>query len=203
MPSPDLKQYSDLTLVDFQRHPVWIGVHNFDSADEPWFKLSDDQTYRPWTGPLPFSESRGSVLLSATVELADRSRYPGFFTAVRENWDVPLPPRKMRDGGYSQPLQWSARRGGSPLSILALHRPVIFIEGHGFDFHLKRAPRRKPYVQDFYAAIGKGPNAVFPVRFYADSNLAIGIIEGHIDGFYSFPLDKPFEIDTGESLLKE
>ena len=49
----------------------------------------------------------------------------------------------------------------------------------------------------------RGPNAVFPVRFYADSNLAIGIVEGHIDGFYSFPLDKPFEIDTGESLLKE
>jgi hypothetical protein len=197
-----MKQEFDLTPEDFVRHPVWIGVHNFDS-DEPWYELSDEQTFRPWTGPLPFAEKRGFVLVSATFDLADGGQYPGYFTAVRENWDEPLPPRKMKDGNYTEPKQWSARRGGSPLSILSLHCPVIFLGGRSFDFHLKRPPRRKRYIKDFYAAIGKAPEAVFPVRFHADPGLAAGIVEGRMDGFYSFPLDKPFEIDTGETLLLE
>src|SRR5947199_10384472 len=42
------------------------------------------------------------VLVVATFELADGTRYPGFFRAVHEDWDVPLPPRKMRDGTRSE-----------------------------------------------------------------------------------------------------
>jgi len=137
----------------------------------------------------------------ATFELADGSKYPGYIRAVPDNWDTPLPPRKMRDGNYTKPLQWSARRGGSPLSILSLHCPVMFVDGRGLDFHLKREPRRKAHVRNFYETVGKPPNAVFPVRFHADPVLASRIVEGRMDGFYTFPLDKPFEIDTGAALL--
>jgi hypothetical protein len=85
---------------------------------------------------------------------------------------------------------------------LALHSPTIFIEGRAFDFHLRRdLERRKTHVQEFYAAIGKQPDAVFPVSFHADPSCFNGITSGKMDGFYSFPLDKTPEIDTGANLL--
>jgi hypothetical protein len=70
MAPPELKQEYALSLADFSRQPVWVGVHNFDS-DEPWYEQSDEETFRPWTGPLPFAETRGFVLAAATFELAD------------------------------------------------------------------------------------------------------------------------------------
>jgi len=201
MQAPEMKQEYDLKFDDFVRHSVWIGVHNFDSG-EPWYELSDEQTFRPWTGALPFDEPRGFVLVTATFELADGSRYPGYFRAVREDWDVPLPPRRMSDGNYTKPLQWSARRSGSPLSILSLHCPIIFAVGRSLDFHLRlKEPRRKTHIKDFYATLGKQPSEVFPVRFHADPRLANRIVDGRMEGFYAFPLDKPFEINTGEAEL--
>ncbi len=199
--TPELKQQYDLTLSDFDRYPLWIGVHNFDSG-QPWWENADEQTYRPWTGPLPFQEERGMVLAKAVFEFADGATFQGYFRPVREDWDEPPPPRKMRDGNFSKPLQWSARRGGTPLSVLSLHMPVIFVDGAALDFHLKRRPEmRKEHVRRFYAATQKTPSAVFPVRFHTEPDLFTGIVAGQIDGFYTFPLDKPFEIDTGEALL--
>jgi hypothetical protein len=198
---PEMKRDSDLTHDDFVRHPVWIGVHNFDSG-EPWYELSDEQTFRPWTGALPFDERRGLVLVAATFELADGSCYPGYFRAVREDWDVPLPPRRMRDGNYTKSKQWSARRGGSPLSILSLHLPILFVGGRPLDFHIRlRESRRTTHIKDFYTTLGKTPQEVFPVRFHADPNLTSRIVEGRMEGFYAFPLDKPFEINMGEAEL--
>jgi hypothetical protein len=198
---PELKQSGDLTGADFERHPVWISARSYD-ADESWSEASNERTYRPWTGSLPLEE-QGSCLLAATFRLADGSTYPGYFSPQFEDWDAPLPPRKMKDGSFAKPLQWSARRGGSPLSILALHRPVIFVEGRAFGFHLLRHPeRRKKNIQSFYAAIGKRPEEVFPVRFRSDPDYFKGITSGVMDGFYSFPLDKQPEIDTGEGLCK-
>ena len=108
----------------------------------------------------------------------------------------------MKDGTFAKPLQWSARRGGTPLSILAIHSPVVFIEGKSYDFHLRRdLERRKESVLDFYTAIGKRPDQVFPVEFSADSTLFKGVMSGRLDGFYAFPLDKPFEIDDGARYL--
>jgi hypothetical protein len=108
----------------------------------------------------------------------------------------------MRDGSFSKPLQWSSRRGGSPLSVLTLHRPGVFHRDQTFDFHLRRnADQRVQAVHDFYAAFNKRPSEVFPVKFHADPSLFAGIVSGRLDGFYRFPLGKPFEIDTGELLL--
>lgn len=200
--APDMKQEYDLTEQDFLRYPVWIGVHNHDYG-QPWYDKADEQTVRPWTEPLPFAEKRGIALVKGTFELADGSTYPGFFSAVGHNWDEPIPGRRMKNGTYTKPLQWSARRTGGPLTILALQRPVIFVGGQLFDFHLRRPPRRKPYIKKFYTAIGKPPEAVFPARFFADAGLSTRIVEGRMDGFFTFPLDQPHEIDTGKMLLLE
>lgn len=202
MEMPVLKQIEDLSHSDFVLHPVWVGVHNND-IDEPWYDQSNEQTYRPWTGPLPFP-GVPIFFVAATFCLADGSVYPGYFNPASKDWDAPLPPRRMRDGSYAKPQQWSARRGGSVLSVLALHRPAIFIGERTFGFHLLRdLERRKANVQSFYKSIGKPPNAVFPVRFHAEPAYFDGIVAGRMDGFYSFPLDKQPEIDNGERFLNE
>src|SRR5580704_15485720 len=85
---PEMKKDSDLSPEDFVRHPVWVGVHGFDS-DEPWYENSDEETFRPWLGPLPFNETRGVALIVATMELADGSLSSGFCRAVRDDWDSP------------------------------------------------------------------------------------------------------------------
>lgn len=48
MSKPELKQIGALSLSDFLRHPVWVGVHTRDT-DEPWYDETDEETYRPWT----------------------------------------------------------------------------------------------------------------------------------------------------------
>jgi hypothetical protein len=200
-----MKQAEDLTLADFERYPLWVGVRDHD-VDEPWFETANERTYRPWTGMTPLTRKSpfSPTLVAAKFELADGSVCPGCFHPVGEDWDVPLPPRRMRDGNYTKPLQWSARRGQTALSVLALHCPAIFVEGRTFGFHLLRQPeRRRECVQSFYKTLGKRPSEVFPVHFKASSGLTDGICAGRLDGFFSFPLDKPFEIDTGESFLND
>ena len=86
--------------------------------------------------------------------------------------------------------------------MLSLHRPRIFIDGQAFSFQLLLRPEmRKEHIQSFYAALKKSPSAVFPVRFEAAPGLFTGVTSGRMEGFYTFPLNRPFEIDTGESLL--
>jgi len=58
MSKPRMRQEYDLTPADFNRCPVWVSVHNHDS-DEPWYDQADENTFRPWTGALPFAEPRG------------------------------------------------------------------------------------------------------------------------------------------------
>ena len=196
----DFKQIHELTAADFEQYPAWIGVHNYDYG-QPWYEGTDDQTYRPWLGPERFTGSRGMLLLAARIELTDGSVYPGFFTRVAENWDEPLPPRRMRDGNYTPAKQWSKRYGDTPLSILALQHPQIFIDGKMIGFALGKPEKRRERVRAFYAAIRKTPSEVFPVRFSADPALADGIVEGRMDGFFSFQLRGSFEITTGEHFL--
>lgn len=202
---PLLKDQALLTASDFDRYPVWVRAQDYD-RDEPWYPDTTEQTYRPWNGPLPLQPTSQFpfVLLAASFRFPSGETYPGYFQPAAEEWDTPLSPRKMRDGTFAKPLQWSVRRGGTPLSILALHRPVIFVHDQAYDFHLRRdLGLRKKSVLEFYNAIGKRPEEVFPIKFSADPSLFKGIASGRLDGFYAFPLDKPFEIDTGERYFSE
>lgn len=197
------KDQSSLTRSDFSRYAVWVRVQDYD-RNESWYHEATEQTYRPWDGPLPLEPKSqfAFVLLAASIRLSSGVAYPGYFQPVTEEWDAPLPPRKMKDGTFTEPQQWSARHGGSPLSILALHCPVVFIEDKPYDFHLRRDPElRRRCVRDFYSAMDKRPEEVFPVEFSADPALVQGIVSGRIDGFYTFPLNRPFEIDRGERYL--
>jgi hypothetical protein len=152
----------------------------------------------PFEPKTPFSP----VLAAARFQLSNGKSYRGYFNPVRDDWDDPLRPRKMRDGSLGISLRWSKRRGGTPHSILALHSPVMFIDDTSYDFHLKGdLQARAQHIIGFYRAIGHSPEEVFPIRFAADQGLFKGIDSGTIIGFYSFPLDKPYEIDLGRKYL--
>jgi hypothetical protein len=210
---PELKQECDLTQADFEREPVWVGVHNHDPKDDPvnapWYKDADEQTYRPWKGALPFNETRGWARVAATIVLADGTAYPGSVRTVGDDWDQVIPGRRLRDGSFTKPLQWSARRGGSPLSVLLLQNPVLFVGTEVLDFRMgkdfvgdpARSFRRQERILRFYRVLAKLPHQVFPVRFSANAGLATGVVDGRLDGFVSSELDKPLEMSTGASYL--
>lgn len=201
--NPQLKDRSTLTQSDFSCHPVWVRAQDFDK-NESWYGETTEQTYRPWDGPLPLEPATQFpfVLLTASFRLSNGESYPGYFQPATKEWDAPVPPRRLKDGTFTEAKQWSTRHGGTPLSILALHCPVIFIKDKAYDFQLRRDPElRRRGVLDFYAAICTRPDEVFPVEFSADPALFKGIVSGRIDGFYTFPLNRPFEIDRGEGYL--
>jgi hypothetical protein len=203
--TPILKEQWSLKPTDFEHHPVWVRAIDYD-REEPWFQEITEQIYRPWDGPLPIDPKSQFpfVLLASSFRFLDGNSYSGYIQPVTEEWDAPVPPRKMKDGSFTETKHWSARHGDTPLSILALHSPVIFIEGKAHDFHLRRDPeRRRRDVLDFYAAVGKRPEEVFPVEFSAEPTLFKGIVSGRIDGFYAFPLNRPFEIDRGDLYLTD
>jgi hypothetical protein len=79
MNKQELKQFGELEVEDFQRHPVWISCHTADYG-RPWYEDTDEETFRPYTGQLPVDASEGSLLIRAVIELRDGSRYPGFVT---------------------------------------------------------------------------------------------------------------------------
>jgi hypothetical protein len=81
---PELKQFSDLTLGDFERHPVWVNCHVVD-YDEPWYDDTDEETVRPWAGPVPVPPG-SSLLVRADFVAADGSRFTGFLTPSDSTW---------------------------------------------------------------------------------------------------------------------
>lgn len=153
MKTPELKQFRDLLQTDFDRHPVWIGCHTAD-YDEPWYEETDEETFRPWNGPLPAGPSEGMLLVRSMIHLADGTAFPGFVTPAFDEGD------------------------------LGIQQPQVFVGGRRFGFWgvmvgIPVADRRA-----FYAALGKLPEAVFPLRFAAAPGLAIGFADGDVAGFY-------------------
>ena len=84
---PELKQFGDLSLDDFKRHPVWIGCHGADS-DKAWYDHTDEETFRPRTGNLPADPSEGMLLVRATAVLADGCELAGFITPAFDEGDL-------------------------------------------------------------------------------------------------------------------
>jgi hypothetical protein len=144
MSGPELKQYADLTVEDFDRHPVWIGCHIAD-YDEPWYEETDEETFRAWIGALPVDPSEPMLLVRATIELHDGSRYPGFVTPSLDDSDI-----------------------GS-------QQPQIFVAGQRFGFWGGMFGADATERQVFYSAIGKRAGDVFPVRFFFDPSLSKGV----------------------------
>ena len=121
---------------------------------EPWFNETDEETFRPWMGALPVGPSDGMLLVRASFELHDGSRHDGFLT----------PASKQGDLGTLQ--------------------PHLFVGDKVFRFWGGMAGVGTDRRTAFYDALGKGPEAIFPIRFSTDPDLATGVVAGRVDGFY-------------------
>jgi len=149
MATPELKQFGE--AEDFERHPVWIGCHTADYG-KPWYEDTDEETFRPYTGNLPADPAEGMLLVRAVVELHDGSRYPGFVTPAAEGWDKGPDGRAILKHNH----------------ILDTQQPQIFVRERLFGFWGGRVGIASQTQQELYAAVGKGPDAIFPLRFNAD-----------------------------------
>jgi len=105
-------------------------------------------------GALLVNQTHGMFLVRAKFELQDDSGHDGFLT----------PAFKEGDPGM-------------------LH-PCLFVGGKSFGFWGGMFGVRADQRMAFYRALGKGPEAIFPIRFSTDPDLATGVVAGQVDGFY-------------------
>ena len=129
---PELKQFGDLAEDDFVRHPVWINCH-VEDYDKPWYDQTDEETFRPWTGPLPVAPSQGMFLVRASAQFHDGSQHTGFLTLAFEEGD------------------------------LGMRQPHVFVEGKLYDFWGGGPGIPIGWRQKFYEASGKEPQEIFPL----------------------------------------
>ena len=168
--SPTLVQFGRLRRIHFDKAPVWVGCHTLD-YDEPWYDETNEETFRPWNGPLPFDPSLGMAAVKADFQLADGTSLAGFVTPQPRStsrrfliWTKPTSP----DLGIIQPHMFG--RGGRQL-----------------DFWFGMIKPDESSKARFYAALGRTPAQVFPIHFAADPTLALGITSGTISGFCYIP----------------
>ena len=153
---PLLKQFADLTPSDFSNHPVWAHCHVLD-YDEPWYGETDEETFRPWLGPLPVEPEHTIYLIRATVILKDGSKHDGFLTPAAVDGDF------------------------------ATMQPHVFVGVRSYGFWAGVLPLSPQGRQHFYSALGKIPDQVFPASFSGDAGLASGFTVGEVQGFPSRP----------------
>lgn len=169
---PELVQVATLSPDHFRRHPVWIGCHTVD-YDAEWYDETDEETFRPWVGTLPADPAEGTLLVRATLALADGTEMPGFLT--------PGFPEESLD----------------PLMALGTIQPRLFLpSGLPLGFWEGMCPR--PELRDsLYSELGRSVSQVFPIHFMASAQLATGVVSGRIDGFCSIPgLPGPVTVAT-------
>jgi hypothetical protein len=172
--TPELKQFRDLRCSDFQRHPVWVGVHNLD-VGKPWYDASDESTFRPNTEQLPLAAEGGNVHVRAHFIIRDGSRYPGLIRAASPKWDIPL-----RKG---MPTERSLSRD-SPRSIVGVQQPHICgIRRHSIFGEGLRGSRRRHASALFRRGEARGSD--IPITFAAEPGLATGLTDGEVEGFYT------------------
>jgi hypothetical protein len=188
---PQLRSLNSLGLSDFEDHPVWIRVRSFD-FNASWFDDVDEETFRPWDGVLPFAEPRGMLLIAAKLTFKDGSVYPGFLSPAKEDWDAPLPPKRVGDR-LIQLATPKDRHGGSPLALLGIQQPRIFLQNRTFSFWGGMLGIPEEARRGLYEAAAQGPEDIFPIHFHSDPLLAKGLVSGRLDEFYRSVKEKPPE----------
>lgn len=165
MPRPILKQFFDLTPDDFKRNPIWVSVHTLD-YDEEWYEDTDEETFRPWIGPLPVAANE-MYMVSARFKFADGTESEGFVTPT------------------------AAYTGLSNMGSL---QPQIFApSGKRFAFWHGMF-RQTEHERSFYDAFAKSPEQVFPLRFAPAPGLTSSVASGEIPGFLSTPRSDGVEV---------
>lgn len=156
MSSPVLKQFGDLSPRDFADHRVWVACH-VEDYDEPWYEGTDEETFRPWSGPLPVERSEDMLLVSAEARLNDGSAMEGFLTPSPEPQDL----------GAAQ--------------------PHLFLGDLATGFWGGIAGIPVTLVRTFFDRIERSPEDVFPITFRVHDDLVIGGIDITVPGWVPPP----------------
>jgi hypothetical protein len=159
MAKPLLRQFADLTARDFENAPVWIGCHTAD-YDEAWYDETDEETFRPYDGPLPASPEQGMLLIRASIIMNDGTGLSGFVT--------PAFPDEPEDGGR----------------ILGTQQPIAFTPMGQVRFWFGGFEPRQEDIEHAYRALGREAGDIFPSRFSVTAGLASGNTVGTVNGFY-------------------
>ncbi len=163
---PELKQFGDLSMGDFDRYPVWASCHSFDS-EEPWYDETDEETFRSWKLALPVDPADGMFLVKATFHLPDGREFSGFVTPAHPE-------------------------AGANLGLI---QPYIALAGRVFAFWggmVGVPPERR---DAFYTALGGRRTDVFPIQFSTLPGLASGVTSGVIMGFYRSPVFDDVQVE--------
>jgi hypothetical protein len=165
---PQLVQFPGLRPSHFASHPVWVQCHGLDDG-EKWYDDTDEETFRPWTGPLPVDPAATLFLVQATLTFHDGTREPGFVT--------PQAAGEPEDMGRMQPSLWL---------------PNGKLEGF-WSGTIGRPPTER---RKFYAAFGKKADQVFPASCATRPGLTRGRSSISIAGFYYSPDSKKVIVET-------
>ena len=141
---------------------MWVACHSFD-YDAPWFEDTTEETFRPWTGALPFDPQLGMAVVASTFTLPDGTVVHGFATPQ------PMP---LADASPD----------------LGLMQPHVFGKGGGsLGFWTGMLLPGPDFKARFYRSLGRPPEAVFPLSFAAASGLTSGLCAGTLPGFCYVP----------------
>ncbi len=156
---PILKDFGDLNLEDFKKHPVWVAVHGLDQ-EEFWYDDDevDEATFRPWLGALPV-EAGNMYLVSASFTFADGTTHEGFVSPIKK-YD------KISDMGFLQPH-------------------IFAPSGEMCQFWSGILKWLDTYIPNFYQWFAKSPEQVFPIFFQPLPGLTSSVGSGEILGFMS------------------
>ena len=167
---PILKQFQDLSAADFAAWPVWVPCRPGDSG-QPWYALTDNDTYRPWLYELPIGRDMRLFLAQSTLTLADGTVLDGFITcpAHGANFDI------------------------------STTRPQLFADvGRRFGFWFGNSSPSSAAKSDFYNAMGKSAGAIFPMLNVVSPDISEVDLTITIPGFLHFDATPPpgFVVET-------
>lgn len=158
---PSLIQFGDLTPRHFAEHPIWASCHSFD-YDEPWYDDTDEETFRPFSGPPPVAGNDGMYLVRAEFALVDGTALSGFVTPAGSDEAAP--------------------------GALGTMQPQLFLpSGDRVGFWLGMFGQPRDAARALYSALGKSADSVFPITFAALPGLTNGLAAGELHGFYTIP----------------
>jgi hypothetical protein len=155
---PELKQFGTLTQADFNRFPIWVGVHTCDYG-EPWYDETDEETFRPWLGELPINPKIGMFLVRSQIVLADGTRFVGFITPIIGTGEVA--DSELRN---VQPHLFDSQG-----NLISFWGGLFGVSEDG--------------KKSTYDALDRASKQVFPFRFTADPGLTVGSQSGEVRGF--------------------
>lgn len=165
---PELVQFGSLKAAHFERCPVWVAAHTVDYEAE-WYEEIDEETFRPWDGPLPVDPGKGMFLVRSSMTLPDGTVLRGFVTPQRDS-DAPA---------------------------LGTLQPHVFLQsGQMIGFWagiLGWSPERKRKTCDLLA---RESSDLFPMQFAAEDGLSQGRGAGVVEGFYSLVKGGQIRIET-------